>query len=484
MTVADFLSLSRRSVRLLLVAVLLGLVCAGAYYAVAPRSYQASASGFVTGRGNAIISGEDPAVTRAKSYLVLINSRQVLDKIQNNPQVNPGGRPLAGQLTATLADGSNLIEVTATAPTPRGALALANGALTALSSVISDLEQQASGSTGQIKVIPMESAALPTAPSSPNWKLVFPAGAVAGLVVGYVIAIARRALDVRVRNADELSQLLGVGVLGLVPKHARRREPGIRDSDLHAKETLRQIRTGLRFASVDRTVRSIVVTSANPSEGKSTIAAGLAVAFAESGEPTVAVDADLRRPALSAALGVENGEGLSEVLSGQAEAGDALQASDLAELKVLTAGRRPPNPAEMLGSQAFRQLIKELSADHYVIIDAPPVLPVTDAALASALADGVVFVAVAGRTRKPEVVAAAKTLEQVRAHVLGVALNMVTRSQGGQYYYGRRNRYAKYYEKAAASAKAGAQHGRQDDAPADRETAPVVPAGARRGKDA
>src|SRR5690606_25267501 len=205
--------------------------------------------------------------------------------------------------------------------------------------------------------------------------------------------------------------------------------------DVLALEAVRQIRTGLRFASVDREIRSFVVTSANQGEGKSTVTAGLAQAFAASGQETVVIDADLRRPALSKLLGAAHEVGLSEALSGQVTAADALRSTDTDRLWVLPSGHRPPNPAEMMGSKAFQSLVAELARDYLVIVDAPPVLPVTDGALAATAVDGVVFIAAAGKSRRPELTAAKQILDRVRVPLLGLILNMTTATNSDGYHY-------------------------------------------------
>lgn len=447
MTVADFLLLIRRGWRVLLVCVLVGLIAAAGWYVTAPRVYLASASGFIAPGGSQAVSGSETAVLRAKSYLPLINSSAVIDRIKNDPKVNPDGSPLAGRLDATVASGSSMIVVTASASNPESALALANGALSALAAVVSEIEKKTNpGEAPALVVVPIENASLPTVPASPNPRLIFAIGFVAGLAVGLLVLFIRRALDVRVRHAEEASQALGTGVLGWLPKLPGRSRGTrvIGPNDVLAAESVRQIRTGLRFSSVDREVRSFVVTSANQGEGKSTVTAAIAAAFAESGQPTVVVDADLRRPALSEVLGAGREVGLSEVLSGQVRAADALRTTETDRLLLLPAGRRPPNPSEMVGSKAFHQLVVNLAEDHLVIVDAPPVLPVTDAALASTGVDGVVFVVAARRTKRPELVASKQILDRVRAPMLGLVLNMTRPSDGDLNHY---SYYTKKYHK-------------------------------------
>lgn len=450
MTVVDFFAFSRRSWRLIVVCILVGLAVAGLYAFFAPKVYVSTSAGFVIvadGSATNAVTGQSSAISRANAYLPLISSSPVYSKIQADPQVNPGGGPLDGRLSASVADGSTLIEVTASASSPEAAAALANGALQALADVITDIETEASPTkVPGIKVIPLENAVAPSRPASPNVPLVIAIGAIAGLALGYLLAFLRRALDIRVRTADALNELVGVGVLGRIPKLSKRDRDDSASTDPRAAESFRALRTGLRFSSVDDEVSSIMVTSANQGEGKTTISVAVAQVFAESGRKTILVDADLRRPGVSKALGIDGSIGLSEVLSHQVPLADAIRATGSSGLLVLPAGRTPPNPSEMLGSAALKSLIAELSRDYFVVVDVPPLLPVTDASLVSTVVDGVVFVAASGKTRRPEVTASKRLLDQVHARVLGTVLNMVTARDGdvGYYYYYRREHY--YYE--------------------------------------
>ena len=443
MTVIDFVTLTRRSWATLLLAVVLGTGVMAAVSALTPPTYESRSAGFVAA-GQGVVSGSDDAVGRANSYIPLISSKPVLDRIRKDPDLQVGGQSLAGRLNASVVAGSTLIEVRASAATPAAAKALADGALEALAAVIDDLETKGSSTQApSIRVVPLETAEQPTRPTSPNWALNLALGAAAGLVLGYLVAVLRRALDVRVRPSDDIAALVGAGLLGKVPKLGRRRggTRGITSVDVLAQESIRQVRTGLRFSSVDRVVQSIAVTSANQSEGKSTISSALAKAMAESGQPTLIIDGDLRRPSVTTMLGVDGSVGLSEVLSGQVAVADAIKGTDHSDLFVLPSGRIPPNPSEMLGSEALRSLVTELSRDYFVIVDVPPLLPVTDAALVAVVVDGIVFVTAAGRTRKPEVEASRRILDQVNARVLGVVMNLVSTREGeGGYYYYRASR--------------------------------------------
>ncbi|WP_052226234.1 polysaccharide biosynthesis tyrosine autokinase [Microbacterium mangrovi] len=478
MTVLDFVRMTRRGWRVLLIAVASGLLLATGYVIVTPKTYTATSNGFISADSATVIAGSDKALQLAGSYLPLITSGQVREKIAAIEGVAPDD--LSGALSAGLVRGSTMIQVTASSDDPASAARLANGALTALADVISNIEKSAGAGSAALKVVPLDNATVPTSPSSPNWKLIVPVGALGGLVVGYLFLLLRGALDVRVRAATDMNELLGTGVLGRVPRLDARRTGHKADIEALAEESYRQIRTGLRFASVDAQMRTIAVTSANQSEGKSTTAVRLAQVLAESGERVLLIDADLRRPTMARKFGIDGTVGLSEVLSGQLPLRDAVVATQHENLLVLPSGGIPPNPSEMLGSQALGQLLAEVRRECLVIVDTPPVLPVTDALLVGALVDGVVFVAAVGQTRKAEVVAARTFLEPAKAHLLGVVMNKVPLgdSDSGYQYY----RYS-YYSREAEKGRR-AKRIRRDAAPGPRRGAqPEAAVGSgRRGR--
>jgi capsular exopolysaccharide synthesis family protein len=448
MTVLELITLTRRGWRLLLIAMVVGVIISAGYVLVAPKSYASSSNGFIATDGSAVIAGSDQATQLVSSYLPLITSAQVYERIAKSEGASTSD--LSGALSATLVSGSTMIQVTATASTPEAAAHLANGALNALADVISKVERAAGSGGSSLKVVPLGNAEVPSEPSSPRWKIVIPLGALAGIVVGYAILLMRGAIDVRVRASTDMNELIGAGVLGRVPRLGARRKGQRTELETLADESFRQIRTSLRFASVDAEVRTIAVTSANQSEGKSTTAARLAQVLAATGQRVLLIDADLRRPAVARMFEVDGSVGLSEVLSGQVPLTDAIRQTKNQNLLVLPAGGIPPNPSEMLGANALRKLLDELRGECIIIVDTPPVLPVTDALLVGSVTDGVVFVVAVGQTRKAEVAAARKLLEPARVRLLGAVMNKVqiSDSDGGYQYY----RYS-YYSRTTAGGR-------------------------------
>jgi non-specific protein-tyrosine kinase len=200
-------------------------------------------------------------------------------------------------------------------------------------------------------------------------------------------------------------------------------------------EAYRTLRTSIQFLGLDRDLKTIMITSAGPNEGKSTTLANLAVTFAEAGRDVVAVDCDLRRPSLHRLFDLPNDRGLTTAISDDLPLEDALLPTSVPHLRVLPSGMVPPNPSEVLGSKRMDRIIDGLrSLADVVLFDAPPTIAVTDAAVLGVKVDGVLLVVSAGKTKRDHAVRAKSLLEKVNAKVLGVVLNNV-KFDGSLYQY-------------------------------------------------
>ncbi|AKP65337.1 tyrosine-protein kinase [Levilactobacillus koreensis JCM 16448] len=202
-------------------------------------------------------------------------------------------------------------------------------------------------------------------------------------------------------------------------------------------EQFKTIRTNIQFSSVDSDLKSILFTSSEPSEGKSTVSNNMAVTWADQGNRVILVDSDLRRPTIHRTFDVSNRKGLTNYLSGNASLDEIIQPTMVQNLYVITSGPVPPNPAELLGSSRINTLIKELT-DKYdlLILDAPPVNTVTDSQLLAARVDGTILVVPQGIADKNGVRRAKKMLETVHANILGAVMNRVTAQKSEGYYGG------------------------------------------------
>lgn len=203
-----------------------------------------------------------------------------------------------------------------------------------------------------------------------------------------------------------------------------------------ASEAFRTLRTNLMFSSVEHPITTLLVTSAAQSEGKSVVAANLAVTFAQGGNKTILVDADLRRPSQHDLWNLNNDRGLTTMmLEDSAMSTPPLQQTSIPNLQVLTAGPLPPNPADVLSSQRMNEVVGLLKARaHYILFDSPPVLAATDAALLGAKLDGVLMVIRAGHTRREHAARARQALERVHVRILGAVLSNAPRENVGGYY--------------------------------------------------
>ena len=200
-------------------------------------------------------------------------------------------------------------------------------------------------------------------------------------------------------------------------------------------EAYRGLRTSLEYSSVDKELKSLVITSSNPGEGKSTVSSNLAFILSQGGKKVIVVDADLRKPTIHKKFRVDNREGLTEILIGKKNINEVSKKIE-ENIHVITAGKKTPNPAEMVSSKAMEELIEILKRKYdYVIIDTPPVRTISDGVILSAKADGVVLVVRAGKTKSADVVKGYKELEKVKANIVGSVLNAVDNKRNGYYYY-------------------------------------------------
>ena len=272
------------------------------------------------------------------------------------------------------------------------------------------------------------------------------------------------------KTPDAAAAALKLSTLGAIPR--TRQDSADADADrqlvtfLNPKspisEAYRILRTNIQFSSLDKPIRTLLVTSANPSEGKSTTASNLAAVMAQTGQKVVLIDTDLRRPVIHKVFNVPNNIGLTSALLTPPDPttlAHLIQPTEIKNLSVLTSGPLPPNPSELLGSHRMGDLIEALkSVADIVIFDSPPALAVTDSAVLARQLDGVLLVVDSGETREPLARRAIEELSKVGAHILGVALNRLSPTNTDGYYY----YYHHYYsdgEKGDGDKKARSTNG-------------------------
>jgi capsular exopolysaccharide synthesis family protein len=289
------------------------------------------------------------------------------------------------------------------------------------------------------------------APSNPKKSINFALGLLLGLGLGVGLASLRRLLDNTIKNEDDLDGAPLLAAIGF--DDIANEKPLITQIGRYAARTeaFRTLRTNLQFLRPDAHPQVIVVTSALPNEGKTTTAINLALSLAQGGAKTVLIEADLRRPKVPIYLELSSKSlGMSELLSDQKKLTSVavkkvLHSYESTGLQVLLSGKVPPNPSELLGSHHFEELIALLRKQfEYVIIDCPPLLPVTDAAIVAAKADGAILVIHAGVTKKPHFFGSQDAVKAVGSIILGVVLNKIPESTL-EYEYGYRYGYPRYY---------------------------------------
>ena len=458
MTILEFFRTTRANLWLLIIGIVVGAAAGFGYASLQPKVYAASSSGYVTvGESGTVdvLSGSTAAKERARSYAAIVSSEAVAQKIkQNTPELSLTTGQIRSSITAAAGENAALITVSAKASSPKNAQLLANGALQATADYIKEIEQNpgnaqalvngdstAASPTGgnTVRVIPLNNASVNPPLVAPNYEQNTLIGAGTGLVLVSAAIFLRRALDQRIRTRDDATKATGASILGVLPVSDDLNEDNIvkGGTDDHiAQESIRQLRTNLRFVNVDTPPRSFIVTSAVPGEGKSTVSLSLARAMADAGSPVILIDADLRRPTVAKKLKLDAKVGLTQVLAGQVEIANAVHQVGESNLFILPAGRIPPNPSELLGSDKMRQLINELSEEFIVVVDVPPLLPVTDASLLSHSVDGVILVGSIGRSHREQMTEASNILKKVNANLLGMVLNRAPRKGLGNSYYG------------------------------------------------
>ncbi len=411
----------------------------------ADATYSAQTQLFVSVRTDPGISSLSQGSTftqqRVKSYVDIVTSPLIAEPVIKELRLPFTPDQLASRISASSPLDTVLMDIVVTDTDPSRAAQIANAVGAEFPRLVAQLETPIGENGSPVTVSVTRAAIVPVVPISPRIPLNLALGLIVGLGLGIGAAVLRDQFNTSVNGVGDVEKLTGAIPLGVVPYDAAAgKQPLITADQFGGRaEAFRTLRTNLQFADVDDPPRVITITSALPAEGKTTTACNVALTLAQSGARVVLVEGDLRKPAVGKYLGISNAAGLTNVLAGQHELRDVLVSYQRDTLAVLPSGPTPPNPSEMLGSQQMRQLLGQLAAGFdVVIIDAPPLLPVTDAAVLAAAADGAILVIRHGKSRREEVERAAQALTSVNAKVLGTVLNFAPRKKrrGGYDGYG------------------------------------------------
>lgn len=445
MDLQTYLRILRKHWRMVpLVTLLVVALAAGVTY-LTPKSYQSQLQFFVSTvdatDNSQLAQGSNFLQQRVKSYSQLLTAPLVLQPVVRELGLTTSPDQLARQISATIPTDTVLINVTVKDRDPAQAEKIAGAVGQQFPKTISSLEQ-VSAAHGQspVKVTLTKTPTLDPSPVSPRPIRNLALGLILGLIAAFAAVLLRHILDTKVRTKDDVEDIIeGAAVIGSIPfdNDAPRQPLLLEAGPLSTRsESFRVLRTNLAFVGTAERARTIVMTSSLPGEGKTTTAANLGVVLAESGASVCLIEADLRRPRLLEYFGLEGAVGLTDLLIGRADLADILQPYGKHQLALLGAGQIPPNPSELLGSPAMRQCLQELAEKFdYVLLDAPPMLPVTDSAVLSTLADGAVMVVGSGLVSRDQLETAIGGLETVQARILGVVLNRLPRNASGGRYY-------------------------------------------------
>lgn len=435
---------------------------AAAFTLLQNPTYAASSSVFLTvesgGTAGELSQGATYAERQVKSFVSVATTAIVLDPVIDELGLKTTPSGLAKRLTVTSPTATSVIKVSALDGTPEGAAKLSDAVAESLLAAVSELSPPGPDGTKLVSATIIDRALVPTSPASPQPSRNLALGVLLGLLLGFGQALLRSTLDTRLRTADDLQRLSDAPVLATIGRTeaVAERAAALEGQHWANAEAYRRLRTNVGFVGLGGERRSsIVITSALTGEGKTETAVNLAKVLAQAGESVLLIDADLRRPMVAKRLGLDNELGLSDVLTGRGSL-QSLTVDVAPYLSVLAAGTVPPNPSELLGSEAMAHLLATVERQYdYVLFDSPPLLPVTDAVVLAAQTGGAIVVARSGLVRRQQFEGALELLNAGDVTLLGVVLNDVPAGADGA--YGGAYSYYHSHEQVPAEAAPGSR---------------------------
>lgn len=447
MELRDYIRILHKNWLIILVLTIAGAGAGAAYSLTRTPLYTSSTQLYVSVRSDGaatgdLVQGTNFARQIVASYVEVVPTAIVLQPVIDDLDLDMTVAQLASTIDASAPLNTVNLEINVTGVDPELTADIADAVAASLTSTVQNtLERPADGSSASsVQLTTVQPAVVPTRPVSPNTPINVALGLLIGLAVGVGTAVLRTVLDTRVRTLHDVEALTEAPLLGGIAFDAEApKRPLIVHADPRSPraESFRALRTNLQFLNIEDGPRIFVVSSSGPGEGKSTTTTNLAIALAETGSRVALVDGDLRKPRVADYMAIEGGVGLTDVLIGRVDIADALQKWGPGELFVLPSGPIPPNPAELLGSSAMDQTLASLGKYFdYVLIDAPPLLLVTDAAVLAKKTRGIIMIAAAGRAKKQEVVGALRSLATAGGRLLGMVVTMLPTRGPDSYGYG------------------------------------------------
>lgn len=447
MELRDYLRILHSQWMLIVAVTLIGVAAAAAFSLVATPQYEAKTKLYVSVHTDSqatgdLVQGSNFARQNMATFVELATTDSVMRPVVEELGLKMTPGELAEQVKVDVPLNSTLLNITVTDDAPAFAAEVANEIGDRMRVLVQEELEPPRDDEGisAVQVKSVQPATVPKNPVSPRVKFNLALGLVGGALVGIGIGVLRSLLDTRVHSVKDLQEISDAPILGRIiddPQASKRPLIVHLDPKNPRAEAFRALRTNLQFLSGGDRAKSFVISSPGPGVGKSTTSANLALALAEAGFRVVLVDCDLRRPRVAEFMGIEGSIGLTDVLIGSADISDVLQRWGNSQLYVLPAGRIPPNPSELLGSRQMEEALITLSGHvDFVILDAPPLLVVTDAAVIGAKTNGVVLVAAAGSTRKQNFEAAVGSLETAGLSLRGIVATMLPAKGPNGYGYG------------------------------------------------
>ncbi len=426
---------------------LLGIIGAGVLTSSITPTYKSQARVYITATSTGTLDAYNVGIysaTRIASYADLAKDPAVLQRVIKRVGADMTPAELAPNVTAEAQPNTVILLIGVTNSDPEMARELARAEGNEVVKLVASLETPSKGVNGEDPVSPIVArlagdASFNANPVSPNLGLNLAVGMLLGLLVGVAGAVLRDMFDTSIKTPQDLSDATDAAVMAVIPYDSSvPKHPLISDAEGASErvEAFRVLRTNLQFVDLDAKRQMLVISSAVPDEGKTVTATNLAITLAQTGRRVLILDCDFRKPRVARLLGLENSVGLLTILVGRAPLEQCIQQHE-SGVDFLATGPLPPNPAEVLETQAMRELLSTVrEAYDVVIVDAPPLLPVADPAIIAPMTDGVLLVTRHGKTSKDLVGQTVGRLEAVGGRIVGVVLNMSPRRAISGYGYG------------------------------------------------
>lgn len=434
MTIHEYRRVFReRWLSIVLVVLISALAGAGVHF-LRPPKYTASLQMYIStravDRNEGVFSGEGVADRRVKSYVKLATSERVTSTVVRQLGLPTSAGELGSRITAASSTDSVVIDLFAVDTSPEEAAAIANAVAQALAGLVDELEAPTTPDNVSPVVLKIvQPASVPTAPTGrglSQWVLL---GLLVGVAGGVVLALVRNSMDNTIKSLTQLRVVSGVPNLGVISfdSQVRRRPLIVHDEPQSAHaEAFRQLRTNVQFVDLENQHKILTVASPMAGEGKTTMLVNLAIALGAAGGSVLIVEADLRRPKAADMLGMDRSVGLTSVIAGRVPVHQAIRSWSSGPIDLLASGALPPNPSELLANPRMRRLLNDLRNRYDVIlVDTPPLIPVTDAAAIATATDGVILLCQFHQTTRQQVDAAVEALHAVGAPILGSVFTKV-----------------------------------------------------------